>query len=371
MTRLPKDSDPAPKVFDLLALAAAFAQRHGLSLNDTALVEQFLADAAPRLKAALADPTLLHGARTERMFEATVLSLGRFRLFKTEDTGRVHAATTFRAPDFRVVLDDGDQWLVEVKNVRCENPQIQQTTMSAAYLASLQAYAEAVGAPLRLALYWSRWNLWTVVAPDRFRRSDGGLRVTMMEAVMANELGRLGDVSICTKPPLRLVFDAATDKPCKFSAEGLAEFVIGSARVYSGDVELTDPRDRRLAEILLLYGEWPAEGPSAIMGDDGIAGIEFVAAPEEPSDQGFDGIGSASRIFTRYFATRTVDGDQVIQLNGAPVPEWFAPLAAWDFKRSQLPLWLFHLQPSTSVLERSLKLEGRSDVFGDTGRGSG
>jgi hypothetical protein len=49
-----------------------------------------------------------------------------------------------------------------------------------------------------------------------------------------------------------------------------------------------------------------------------------VAAPEEPSDQGFDGIGWASRIFTRYFATRTVDGDQVIQLNGAPVPEWFA-----------------------------------------------
>ena len=284
------------------------------------------------------------------MFEATVLSLGRFRLFKTEDIGRVHAATTFRAPDYRVVLDEGDQWLVEVKNVRCENPQKQRTTMSAAYLASLQAYADTVGTPLRLALYWSRWNLWTVIAPDRFRRPEGGLRVTMMEAVMANEFGRLGDVSIWTKPPLRLVLDAATDKPRKLSAEGLAEFIIGSARVYSGDIELTDPRDRRLAEILFLYGEWPAEGPLAIMGDDGIAGVEFVAAPEEPSDQGFDGIGWASRIFTRYFATRTVDGDQVIQLNGAPVPEWFAPLEAWDFKRSQLPLWLFHQQPSRAAL---------------------
>ena len=39
----------------------AFALRHGLGLNDPALVEWFLADAAPRLKAALADPTLLHG----------------------------------------------------------------------------------------------------------------------------------------------------------------------------------------------------------------------------------------------------------------------------------------------------------------------
>jgi hypothetical protein len=160
--RQSKDRDRPEKAFDLLALAAAFAQRHGLRLNDPAMVEQFLADVAPRLKAALADPTLLHGARAERMFEATVLSLGRFRLFKTEDVGRVHAATTYRAPDFRIVLDDGDQWLVEVKNVRCEDPQNQRTTMSAPYLASLQAYADAVGAPLRLALYWSRWSLWTV-----------------------------------------------------------------------------------------------------------------------------------------------------------------------------------------------------------------
>ena len=114
MNQPSKDSGQAKNAFDLLELAAAFPQRHGVGLNDPALVERFLADATPRLKAALADPAPLHGARAERMFEATVLSLGRFRLLKTEDIGRVHAATTYRAPDFRVVLDDGDQWLAEV-----------------------------------------------------------------------------------------------------------------------------------------------------------------------------------------------------------------------------------------------------------------
>ena len=351
MTQAPKDGKPTMKAFDLLALVATFAQQHDLGLNDPALVERFLADAAPRLNTALADPTLIHGARTERMFEAMVLSLGRFRLFKTEDIGRVHSATSYRAADFRVVLDDGEQWLIEVKNVRCEDPEKQRTTMSATYFISLQAYADAVGVPLRLAIYWSRWNIWTVIAPKPFLRPDGGLRVTMMEAIMTNEFGRLGDVSICTKPPLRLVLSAATDKPRTLSAEGLAEFIIESAKVYTGDVELTDPRDRRLAEILFLYGEWSADGPFAVMGDDGFAGVEFVANPEEPSDQGFDGIGWASRIFTRYFATQTVDGDQVIQLNGAAVPEWFAPLAAWDFKSSELPLWLLHQQPSTEALK--------------------
>jgi hypothetical protein len=351
VTPPPWEDKPPEKAFDLLALSAAFAQRHRLALNDPALVDQFLSEIAAGLKTALANPTLLHGARTERMFEATVLSLGRFRLFKAEDIGRVHPATTFRAPDFRVVLEEGDQWLVEVKNVRCENPQKQQTKMTATYLESLQGYADAVGAPLRLALYWSRWNLWTVISPDLFRQPNGGLRVTMMEAIKANEFGRLGDVLICTKPPLRLILDAATDKPRNLSAEGLAEFIIGSARVYSGSIELTDQRDHRLAEMLFLFGEWPVEGPFAIMEDDGITGIEFVAAPEETSDQGFEGVGWASRIFTRYFATQTVDGSQVIQLNGAPVPEWFAPLAAWDFKHSKLPLWLIHQEPSAQALK--------------------
>lgn len=44
-----------------------------------------------------------------------------------------------------------------------------------------------------------------------------------------------------------------------------------------------------------------------------------------------------------------LDGDQVMQLNGAPVPERFAPLAAWDFKRSKLSLWLFHQQTSRAA----------------------
>lgn len=346
MTRPTVERDPPKKDFDLLALAATFAQRQGLSLNDPAFVERFFDDAAHRLKVALGDPTLIHGSRTERMFEATVLSLGRFRLFKAEDTGRVHPAMAYRAPDFRIVLQEGDDWLVEVKNVHSKNPQNQRTSVSAAYLASLEAYADAVGSPLRLALYWSRWSLWTVIAVDRFRRPDGSLRITMTEAMKSNEFGRLGDVLICTRPPLRLVLDVTSDMPRDLNAERLSDFVAGSGRVYSGEVELIDAKDRRLAVILFLYGDWPLEGPRAIMGNEGVVGIEFVAAPQQPSDQGFDGVGWASRIFTKYFATRTVDGDQVIQLHGAPAPEWFAPLATWNFERSQLPLWLLYQQPS-------------------------
>ena len=84
------------KDFDLLAVAAAFAKHKGVPLNDPAFVEVFLADAAQRLKDVLSDNPLLYGTRTERLFEATVLSLGQYRLLKAEDNGRAHADDKLR-----------------------------------------------------------------------------------------------------------------------------------------------------------------------------------------------------------------------------------------------------------------------------------
>ncbi|KHK93565.1 hypothetical protein [Novosphingobium malaysiense] len=337
-----------PKAFDLLAAAAAFARETGVPINDEDLVPKFVADAAAQLRAALGDTALIHGTRTENLFEAMVLSLGRFKLFKAEDVGRVHATAPLRAPDFRIVLHDGEQWLIEVKNVRQENPHKQQTTMSAAYLESLQAYADVVGVPLRIAIYWSRWNIWTLIAPDRFGTAAGGLKVRMPQAIMASELARLGDVSISTVSPLRLVLGADLNKPSSLGSDDVANFTIESARLFSGEVELTDEKDRQLAEMLLLFGEWPIEGLYPVMDGDVLVGVEFVSVPEEPSGIGFDSIGWASRIFSRFFAESTVKGDQVIQLSRGPAPERFAPLGSWDFAGSNLPLWLFQLQPSTA-----------------------
>jgi hypothetical protein len=335
-----------PKAFDLLAAAAAFARQNRITINDPNLVNLFVQDAAPRLEEALGDAPLIYGSRTENLFEAMVISLGQYKLFKTEDVGRVHSRTPCRAPDFRIVLEDDEQWLVEVKNVRCEDPGNQQASMSPDYVASLEAYADAVGTPLRIAIYWSRWNIWTLTSPASFKTPRGGLKIRMLDAIMASQLARLGDVSIATKPPLRLVLGADIDKPRSLDADNLAAFTISSASLFSADVELTDPKDRQLAEILFMYGEWPVEGPFPLLGEDGLTGVQFVARPEEPSDQGFDGVGWASRIFSRFFAESTVDGDQVIQLNSTPMPDWFAPLATWDFAGSRLPLWLFHIEPS-------------------------
>jgi hypothetical protein len=132
--------------------------------------------------------------------------------------------------------------------------------------------------------------------------------------------------------------------PRSLSPDGLANFIIGSAKLYSGALELIDHRDRTLATVLLFYGDWSIEGPFAVTENGDFKGVEFVANPEEISDQGWDGIGWASRIFSRFYAAQTIDGDHVIQLYGKPAPQWFASLSFWDFKNSNLPLMLVRVE---------------------------
>jgi len=251
------------KDFDLLASIASFAHDRGIGLNDPKLIATYTAETTPKLEAALADQALIQGSRTEKLFEAMVLSLGKFRLLKTEDTGRVHSAEKLRAPDFRVVLDDGEQWLIEVKNVRCKDPAKQRTTLTVNYLNTLRAYSDMVGLPLRLAIYWSTWKLWTLIDPATFARSDGGLKIEMTDAITANHMGRLGDVSIHTTSPLRFTVPKRPDGKVDTPEAGIMGLLAGS-RVFSGHVELVEPRERHLARILFAHGEWPLHGPNDV-----------------------------------------------------------------------------------------------------------
>ena len=45
-------------------------------------------------------------------------------------------------------------------------------------------------------------------------------------------------------------------------------------------------------------------------------------------------------------APRVTPGKEVILLSGEAVPDWFAPIASWDFRNSRLPLWVGHLRPA-------------------------
>lgn len=91
---------------DLLTTFARFGRRQRMSLREPGSVEAFTRNIKETLAAALSNDILLHGQRTQNMFEALVVSLSRYKLLKTEDVGMVHPKRQYTAPDFRVILKD-------------------------------------------------------------------------------------------------------------------------------------------------------------------------------------------------------------------------------------------------------------------------
>lgn len=336
-----------PKPFNLLGEVAAFGDARQLSLRDPAFREAFQGHVRQSVDDALADPILLHGQRTEALFEALVVALDDVQLLKAEDGGRIFPADRYRVPDYRIVLNDGEQWLVEVKNVHIGDPQNQRRRiMHKAYHRAMAAYAEATGARLMLAVYWARWSIWTLVPPERFVDAKGDVVLDMMQAIPANELARLGDRTIGTRAPLRLRFVMDPAKTGPVGGDGQVLVVIGGSQLMCGDAVIEDKTEREIASIIMQYGEWSCDGPFPLIEGDRLHAIDFEWRPDEPcEDQGFDMIGTLSRMFSRYYASRTLDGSEIKQLRAPLRPAWFAPLANGTIVQRALPLWRFELQP--------------------------
>jgi hypothetical protein len=337
------------KPFGIVGELASFGVEHRLSLQDGKTTESFAIHVNDAVSRILADPALMHGQRVEAMFEALLVSLGQFRLLKGEDNGRVFPTERFIVPDFRVVLQDGVHWVIEVKNVYETDPfQQERRLMSREYYAKLAAYATATGAELKLAVFWARWSVWTLVSPDRLLDDAGDLKLDMRTAITVSELGRLGDLSIGTRAPLRLRLTMDQEKTSRIGSDGLVKAVIGESTFWSEDREIVDPIEREIAWIFMRHGEWREMGPEPIVDGDRLLSIDFSWVPEEPSAQGFDFIGSLSRMFARYFAEHTVKDKAVVQLRAPLRPGWFSPLISTDYESSTLPLWRFQVQPNYS-----------------------
>jgi len=338
--------------FDLMQMYGRFSANRDVSLSDPENKAAFGLHVGEQLDRGLGMATLLQGQRVEGMFEAMIIALGGCRMIKAEDGGKVWPEAEFRVPDFRLVLQDGAQWLVEVKNVYCEDPGEQRKKiMTAAYRRPMEAYAKATGAELKLAVFWARWSIWTLVTPSKLAAEGEDLELDMITAITVSELSKLGDESISTSGPLVMRLTADSEKPRFLDENDVAQFIVGKAQVFSQGRELMDPTDQQIAWILMNFGQWSFEGPIAMMDGEHLLGVEFVHEPEEASEQGFDHVGTLSRMFARYYANHTLEERAVVRLAAPPSPDLFAPFR--EPRNSEaLPLWRIRAAPNYDGLAK-------------------
>jgi hypothetical protein len=293
--------------------------------------------------------------RGEAMFRAVLVALGDFQLLVEEDEGQLYYddnAGAVKQPDYRAVDSAGRQLLIEVKTVP-PNPRQLRHSIPTAEVRALRRYGQLTGAPVAIAHYWSAANMWTLVDLGRMRPGEGRYELELTEALKANQMGRFGDRTIGTVPPLALRLEV--EEFGERTQPDTATIVIKDVQMLAAGQPLVDEVEQRIAFLLFRFGGWPVDTPTELDAHGKLASFALEAAPPEEARamverQGFAMVGALSSMYSAMFNEITLDDEGAVRrLDHHSEPGEVGSLIPADyFERAErrLALWVLHLQPA-------------------------
>jgi hypothetical protein len=344
--------DRDPIRFDGLELLSKFLVDRKLSIKDPGALQEFVDVLTDTAKKSLANEALIHGRRTEAMFEMVVASLGKVALLKQEDSGDFYFSGTeeLTPADFRILLPDRTQYLIEVKNFHPKDP-VDRFEVKAAYIDSLETYAKLMKCELLFAIYWSHFGLWTLVPTQAFRKNAERASIALTEALPVSQMALLGDLMIGTRPPLQFRLEI-TETGRDGDKRSLR---IEETKLFCNGQEITDPIERKIAFVLTFFGKWKLEEPTAEMREGKVVAVDHFARPDIPDPdhklQEWEMIGYLSSIVSSWIEMGTSDEDGIKATRMNFKPGEFGRLIPEGYKGMALPLWQLVMQPNEKVLK--------------------
>lgn len=286
------------------------------------------------------------------MFAHVLGAIGGCKYIKQEDGGAVFASTDdFEIPDYRVVTNEGQLLLIEVKNFHMKGLR-SRFYLQRAYLAKLIAYAEMNHTRLKLAIYFSRINKWIVLSPQAFLDDGRRVYIDLPHGLARNEFSLLGDRMIATLPPLSIEFTGDTDdERAVVQPDGTAVFTIRQVQLKCAGMVIANDEEARIALYLMRYGCWTESATPATIVDGRLISFAFVSAPaeEEANDQPFRMLGDLSSMVSTAYRELTVGDDGVFSLDVQYDPAFFELKIPRGYKGEGLPLWQFAIQPNPEI----------------------
>ncbi|MHB8276822.1 MAG: hypothetical protein ACYDIA_04095 [Candidatus Humimicrobiaceae bacterium] len=236
--------------------------------------------------------------------------------------------------------------LVEVKNYHQKNA-FNEYRMNSDYLH--YRYADLVNIVLRIAIYWSKWCIWTLVSPDDFNRNGKKAIISLSTALKRNQMSTLGDVMIGTIPPLSIHIYPDKQNPHNILENDKAEFTISKVEMLCKNKPITVESEQRIEFALMRFGNW-AESTMIITAPNSekeIEYIEFSYFPQEyDNEQVFCMIDPLSTIISRQYGQLTAPDGKVERLTPDIAPGMLGFVIPENYKGMVLPLWRFHIVPN-------------------------
>lgn len=331
-----------PEKFEVLDVFAAMAAEHGYNLANAASVDEFVERVRSSLLRSKQSRTTIFGKRVESLFAYVAGALGKCKMLKQEDAGDLFfAGEEVLAPDYRLTLLDGAQVLVEVKNFHSAN--LKRFSFTKEYYKKLKNYSDLNNIRLLFAVYFSAWNLWTLLPIEAFDESERDFSIDLACAMAKSEMLMLGDMLIGTIPDLELCLLANPEEACRIDEEGNAEFVTRAIKIFCAGKEVTHELERRIAFYLMRFGDWVERESEPIISDGRLMGIRFSYSPENQEEPNFALVGRLSSMVSKGFRELTVKDGDVVALTLGIDPSEFSVLIPEDYKGESLPLWRFKI----------------------------
>jgi len=351
MKRVKRDSGK----FEALELYTTLGQEHQYKLYAEEDVKAFMQSIGDSLKAAQNNDSLIHGKRIETLFKHLAVGLDGCQLVKTEDAGETFTSgeSEVLPPDYKLILNDGRQIFVEVKNCNQPNPR-SPYYFTKKYIDKVEKYGEMHGIPVYYAIYYRCLNQWTMIPKSAMRELERKYETGLIHSIANNEMSMLGDMMIGTKPDLtfELIVDKA--KEVKTTDDNKTHFTIGDVKIYCDDVEVDNSEEKNIAFYLMRFGKWACSEPVGIMdNEDNLHSVQFTFSPETlelAEKQGFEFIGDLSSMITSAFNERTIYEQRVTSLD-ARMEDVFKVKIRKEYKGENLPLWLMSMQPNPDYHE--------------------
>ena len=235
--------------YDIYELYSSLAEENNFS-NDSEFIDLIKVSLEQNIQSKI----FKYGKQTERMFAYVLSNLSECELIKKEDAGEIYSNNKIVIPDFRIILKNSEQFLVEVKNhhskIKLKDFRLRKTELQ-----ELIDYSNLMHTNLKIAIFWSNMRLWTLVDTKFFIVDNRYASINFETAISNNEMSILGDYWLATNPPLELKLQIKEDELYPNCING----VIDKVELYSNGNLITDKYEQNLAFNFILFGNWQEE----------------------------------------------------------------------------------------------------------------
>ncbi|ENW81273.1 hypothetical protein F909_02564 [Acinetobacter sp. ANC 3929] len=342
--------------FDAFELFSAYTSKYSINIQDKDSLKIFLKEIRKSIEGSQKTPITIHGKRIEMLFAYVAGALGSVKLVKQEDAGNLFTANSeIEMPDYRIILNDNEQILVEVKSFNNQDLH-KKFELQKKYFNKLKNYADVMNVKLYISVYFRLFNHWVLLPIEAFNDEDTKYTIDFTQAMARSEMYKIGDCMLATTPDIeiRILTDEENAHQLPSDNSNKVLFLPKKTEIFCNGKMLNTELESQLAFYFMRYSSWRESVHDLIIKNNKVYGVRFVYTSEKHDGQLFANLGWRSSMISEFFKTLTIKDDKVIATESFLNPSEFSVQIPDDYAENynDLPLWIFIQEPNYEPLKK-------------------